>query len=343
MTGRRISLAFLLTLCLIVCPRGAESAEKALVLSLPGIDWAVKVKADGFAVDIKLMDPGGQGVRFLALNQKTGMVVSGRIEKAEKPGTAKEARDYFWNKALKAPVDRGDVTMSDFGDMAVVEYMVRRFRGALINQRNLYACQTKDRYRLYVHLSKANFHQDEEPQFRKLLESIALEDKNPTGSIQTTYRVSKAPHFLTLIVPETWQDEIRHTREAAAPTLHFRPKGLPVSEIRLKPIWSTGQETGFNSPDNIRQAVEDSGKKALPKAVEKELVMRDLKGKSASGSYYTLTDKTPDIKPGEFKFVTQGGVGVGKLLVMFTIFTNEKDSAVVPAALEMLGNAFSKP
>jgi hypothetical protein len=48
-----------------------------------------------------------------------------------------------------------------------------------------------------------------------------------------------------------------------------------------------------------------------------------------------LTDKAPRIKPGEFKYMSQGGIPVGDLVVMFTIFYNAKDSVDVPIAREI--------
>ena len=60
------------------------------------------------------------------------------------------------------------------------------------------------------------------------------------------------------------------------------------------------------------------------------------------GYYFSITDKAPSIKAGEYKYMTQGGVPVGDLLVMFTIFSNERDSADVPIAREIIANAVQK-
>ena len=40
--------------------------------------------------------------------------------------------------------------------------------------------------------------------------------------------------------------------------------------------------------------------------------------------------------------MTQGGIPVGNLLVMFTIFSNEKDSVDVPIAREIIADAVQK-
>jgi len=45
--------------------------------------------------------------------------------------------------------------------------------------------------------------------------------------------------------------------------------------------------------------------------------------------HFTLTDKAPSIKAGEYKYMTQGG-------------SDEKDSVDVPIAREIIANAIQK-
>jgi hypothetical protein len=104
-------------------------------------------------------------------------------------------------------------------------------------------------------------------------------------------------------------------------------------------MWSTQQDPGFNSPEKIRTLVEEAGKKVLPQALEKELAIKEIKGKSVNGQYYAITDKKPDLPASQFKHMTQGVCAVGDLLVTFTIFTQTPDSPVVKSALEMIAGA----
>ena len=57
---------------------------------------------------------------------------------------------------------------------------------------------------------------------------------------------------------------------------------------------------------------------------------------------FMLTDRTPSIKAGEYKYMTQGGITLGNPLVMFTIFSNEQDSVDVPIVREIIANAIQK-
>jgi hypothetical protein len=105
---------------------------------------------------------------------------------------------------------------------------------------------------------------------------------------------------------------------------------------------SPGKDSDFNRSELILKILQDGGNKLLAEAVEKELRFQELKGKTGLGYYFSITDKAPAIKPGEYKYMTQGGIPVGNLLVMFTIFSNEKDSLDIPIAREILANAIQK-
>jgi hypothetical protein len=329
----------ILTLVFVLdSPRHARGAEETIALSVPGIPWAMKIKAPGFALDQRGAQSGGQSAYFMASNTSTGVILSGWMENRGKKGTAKEAREYFWEGTKRAPFKMDDVKMSESGQMPTVEYLIREYQGTVVNQKNLWAYFIKDQYWLNLHLSKTNFRPGEESLFKPILESVSFEAKTPGKKIETRYRVSEK-YVLTVTVPYGWQDVIQQSKGAPGPTIVFRPEEMPVSDILVTPIWSPHQEEGFNSGQRIREILEKGGSGALAESVEKALNFREIKGKSGTGWYFTLTDKASDIKLGEYKYMTQGGIGVGQLLVMFTIFTNEKDSAQIPAALEMLAHA----
>ncbi|MEW6665619.1 MAG: hypothetical protein AB1512_10430 [Thermodesulfobacteriota bacterium] len=338
--SKRFFLAVLSLLILAFIRIGTvQAASEILALTLPQLDWAMKIKASGFAMEQRRTNPGGESGYFMAGNKKTGFIISGHIEKVGRNGTPKEAREHFWANLVKAPVKRGEVTMAESGNLATVEYMVRDFQGMLINQKNLYAFMTRDHYWMYLHLSKMNFHQADESFLRSILENVSIETKNPSGKIETTYRLSGKDHYFTLYVPEAWTDEIKRPKGDLPPTLEFHPGGVPASAVHITPVWSPQEDPSFNSPERIRKLVEEAGKALLAEALEKELAIREIKGKSVSGLYFGLTDKKPDLPTGEFKYMIQGACAVGDLLVTFTIFTQSQDSDVIKTALEMIADA----
>lgn len=316
----------------------AQTLNGTIALSLPNIDWALEIRAPGFVVELKETAKGGEAARFMAANRTTGLIVSGYIEKAPKPGTAKDCREYYWGNMQKSPFKMEEIKMSEFGQMATVEYMVKEHEGIPINQKELYAYLTKDHYWMYIHLSKTAFHPDEDGFFRSVLYKVAIHNKRRGHKSEVIYRVSQ-DSCLRLLVPQTWQDEIRRPQEEFPPTISLTPGKDGSAEILVTPMWSPDRKPDFNSSARIRQLLEAEGGRLLPQAVEKEIQLHELKGQPLSGYYFSITDKAPKLEPGEYRYMTQGGCGVGDLLVIFTIFSNTKNSPALADTLEMISHA----
>jgi len=110
---------------------------------------------------------------------------SGKNVLVEKPMalTSKECRDFYWSGTKRTPLKKEQIEMYDFGDMAIVEYMVPTFQGRETNQKNLFAYFARDNYRSYIHLSKIRFVSGEEGLFNQILTAVRLnESYNPTAS-----------------------------------------------------------------------------------------------------------------------------------------------------------------
>jgi hypothetical protein len=116
--------------------------------------------------------------------------------------------------------------------------------------------------------------------------------------------------------------------------LKFGPKSGPSFEILVTPLWSITGNTPAHDPASLRKEVESAAKAAQPQAVEKVIEIKTLKGDSGAGYYFSATDRQP--KPGEYKYLTQGIVPAGELVVTFTILSNDGEQATVDAALLLL-------
>ena len=82
----------------------------------------------------------------------------------------------------------------------------------------------------------------------------------------------------------------------------------------------------------------------LPTAVEEELVLEKIQGRSGAGYFFSATDKSlvgegQEPKPGDYEYATQGILGVGDLLLSFTFLTHQQDSEAMRDALSMLREA----
>jgi hypothetical protein len=154
---------------------------------------------------------------------------------------------------------------------------------------------------------------------------------------QTTLRRLAIPNRgqLELSAPASWSDE-SETIQGNIPTITFHPKTGPGFEILVSVI-AGPKGTDYNSNTNVRKHIERDGQNLLPTAMESKLVIKEIAGQTGTGYYYTFTDRAP--KPGEYEYMTQGGIGVGDLLLSFTILSHEKEGKVLQGALTMLAGA----
>jgi hypothetical protein len=87
----------------------------------------------------------------------------------------------------------------------------------------------------------------------------------------------------------------------------------------------------------MRQRVQQAAERIRPDSAETTLDVREFQAAAGPGYYFTATDRAP--KPGEYKFLTQGMMRVGALMVTFTILTNDGQTTIISEALGMLMSA----
>jgi len=146
---------------------------------------------------------------------------------------------------------------------------------------------------------------------------------------------------LELNVPASWAMEVHQPQKGMSPTMIFKPPKGNDFQVLITVLWNKTGEQDFNSPDKIKTFVETDGQRVLRKAVEAKLVVQQIRRVNNIGYYYSLTDKTP--KPGEYRCTTRGGIGVGDLLLNFTMLHRVKDSEAVKETLSVLREAKQTP
>lgn len=143
--------------------------------------------------------------------------------------------------------------------------------------------------------------------------------------------------ILELIVPTSWKDDIHKPQKDMPPTIIFVPAKGNDFKISITILWNKTGEQDFNSPAKIRNLVEQDGQNILSQAVETKLAVQQMRGVHNIGYFFSLTDKAPH--PGEFLYMTRGGMAVGNLLLSVTILYRAEDSEYVKDALSMLREA----
>jgi len=142
---------------------------------------------------------------------------------------------------------------------------------------------------------------------------------------------------LELNVPTPWKGEIHKSQENMPPTIIFNPAKGNDFQVMITVLWGKTGEQGINSQEKVRTFVEKDGQKLLPNIAETKIVLTEIKGVSNRGYYFSVTDKAPN--PGEYRYMTRGGIAVGNLLLNATILYRVKDSESVKDALSMLREA----
>lgn len=163
-----------------------------------------------------------------------------------------------------------------------------------------------------------------------------------TGMINTESRAYPVPGHgeLVLDVPQRWEVTYVTQGDNKPPLITFFSRDESKREIfqlNVSILWDDGFKRDITAPDHIRSIVEESGRELLQQSRENELDLQTINGASGSGFYFRLSDADP--QPGEYSYLTQGALSVGNVVIIFSLFTHEKDSIEVKESLQMLRQA----
>lgn len=146
---------------------------------------------------------------------------------------------------------------------------------------------------------------------------------------------------LSLSVPEAWGADLRGTTTPESYAVLLTPRtGSRFEVIVSIPI---PPDASAKLPDSaeMRQEVTAAARDAATQSVERSLPLQALSGPEVSGYYFKATDRAP--AAGEYKYMAQGLVRAGGLVLAFTILTNEGQDEVPDAALAMIRTAVHHP
>lgn len=143
---------------------------------------------------------------------------------------------------------------------------------------------------------------------------------------------------LTLEVPVHWQVTYYQPRENAAPIIIFYPlRGPQTFQLTTAVFWDDSPARNITAPEQIRKLVEQVGIEVLAQSDQDTLELSEFSGREGTGYLFDLSDK--DAGAGEYRYLTQGALGVGEVLVVFSLFTMELDPELRDTVLTMLRGA----
>lgn len=143
---------------------------------------------------------------------------------------------------------------------------------------------------------------------------------------------------LRLQVPADWQVRFTYTEDASTPpSLHVFPLAGEAFEMFITVYWHDGLDIDITSVDALHQRVRQAGNEALQGSTDKTLTIVPFEGAPQPGFLYDLEDA--NAADGEYRYLTQGAVAAGQLVLAFTILTHERPSEYREACLRFLRTA----
>jgi hypothetical protein len=155
-------------------PGQQAEPQPRLSVSYPGNAWSLVVDSPGFIV--KMEGKKSDGREYLLANHpESNIVLTVILEQSTEPADSRTCWGFLHGR-LKSmeKLNIQDVKYTDSGPLAIVEYLVPDVQGIPVNQKNFYACTTKDNTFIDIHLSKAKFQPSDESVFTEILNHVHI-------------------------------------------------------------------------------------------------------------------------------------------------------------------------
>ena len=111
------------------------------------------------------------------------MALSLRLERAADARTPAECRIEAWDHLrARSPFRMDEVGMSQAGEVAVLEYLVKEVRGLPVEQKHLHGYLAKDEVCIEIHISKVRFAAADRPGLAAILDSTRVRAR-PGGRV----------------------------------------------------------------------------------------------------------------------------------------------------------------
>ena len=311
------------------------NASRGTYIRLPRWGWVLEIGGVDLAIEYKELQKNGEKASLLGKNPTTGMIISVFLEKAPFKGDSKQCRDYYWVRIKDDPL-KEDVKLTERGDIAIVEYMIKGYEGLTLNQKHMNAYFIKDDICIDVHMSKVFYRDRDKRLFEDILSNIRI-NHNFRKQIGTVSYSLPDEVILELTAPKAWINLMKPAQNGRPSTIEFSSEDRGIFAVLVTPILSDGKQIIEISANDLKRAVEKEGMKFLARSVERELEIKELKGENVQGYYYTLEDESPE--PDGFRYMSQGQCTVQGGLLVFTILTNSKDSREASDAIKVVSTA----
>lgn len=139
---------------------------------------------------------------------------------------------------------------------------------------------------------------------------------------------------LELTLPPAWVDNVDVPPGGAPLTVQLTPADGAPFAVHLTPQAPDPTSDQVMDPVALYAAVRELAERIRPQATEENIEIERLRGTRGTGYFFSVTDRAP--LPEKFRYMTQGALQAGEIIVWFTILTNDGQETEVARALSML-------
>ena len=178
----------------------AEEIEYPTFVTWPEKGLGLSIDLAGFKKDLDLVKPDGR--RYLmASHPKTGLNVSVTLEIVPTQTSAQGCIDQL-KLIQKGPLaSRGqDIKLDTAGKLPTLEYILHKFEGVRVDQKNVYTCLAQKDVYADIHLSKVQYTTADAPLFQLILNSLRLQS-GPSEVKQRQTKTQPPPQIKPQVQP----------------------------------------------------------------------------------------------------------------------------------------------
>jgi len=155
----------------------AEENESPTFVTWPEKGLGLSIDLAGFKKDLDLVKPDGR--RYLmASHPGTGLKVSVTLEIVPTQASAQGCIDQLKLIQQGPLATRSqDIRLDTAGKLPTLEYILHKFEGVPVDQKNVYACLAQQDVYADIHLSKVQYTTADAPFFQSILNSVRLQSE----------------------------------------------------------------------------------------------------------------------------------------------------------------------
>ena len=170
--------------------------------------------------------------------------------------------------------------------------------------------------------------------------SISANEQTDNAASEMVKREYPVPEhgMLELEMPRKWNVTYFEPGDKPYPIIIFYPEKEPAAfQLTMSILWYDGIERDVTNNEFIKNYVKSIGENILTYSDQEILELKSINGTAGSGYYFSLSDSSaPD---DEYRYLTQGGIAVNEILLVFSCFTREQDDELQQTVLHLVETA----